>query len=144
MPGENPKAQSRNAYTTFTLTRVEDVQVGVAFTRYQTRFFQGKYGNLDANVISYGPCQTPTLNFAVEQHQRIASFVPEPFWAVAGSCVRSSGQRIPLEWSRQRVFKQDVGRLLLARVRVSSTVAAQSIGPLEHVCWVRKGYLLGS
>lgn len=100
------------------------MQVGVAFTRYQTRFFQGKYGNLDANVISYGPCQTPTLNFAVEQHQRIVSFVPEPFWAVDVSCVRSSGQRIPLEWSRQRVFKQDVGRLLQARVCSSETVRA--------------------
>ena len=26
----------------------------------------------------------------------------------------------------------------------SNTVAAQNIGPLEHVCWVRKGYVLGS
>jgi DNA topoisomerase-3 len=92
------------------------VQVGVAFTRYQTRFFQGKYGNLDANVISYGPCQTPTLNFAVEQHQRIVNFVPELYWAVAVSCTRSSGHRISLQWSRGRVFKQDVGQLLRARV----------------------------
>ena len=23
-------------------------------------------------------------------------------------------------------------------------VAPQNIGPLDHVCWVRKGYLLGS
>ena len=26
----------------------------------------------------------------------------------------------------------------------STTVPAQNIGPLEHVCRVRKGYLLGS
>lgn len=29
-----------------------DLKVGVAFTRFQTSYFQGKYGNLDASVIS--------------------------------------------------------------------------------------------
>ena len=60
-----------------------DLKVGVAFSRFQTRYFQGKYSDLDARVVSYGPCQTPTLGFCVERHILIQNFVPEPYWVLA-------------------------------------------------------------
>lgn len=71
---------------------------------------QGKYGNLDASVVSYGPCQTPTLNFCVERHQKIASFQPEPFWVVRPH-VSKGGQSIALEWGRGRLFDLDVAQM---------------------------------
>eukprot|EP00889_Picochlorum_renovo_P008523 jgi/Picre1/35553/NNA_003014.t1 len=84
-----------------------DLKVGVAFTRYQSRFFQSKYGNLDSSVISYGPCQTPTLNFCVERHQAIQTFQPEMFWTIHAR-VMCSGQPVALEWSRGRIFDEKV------------------------------------
>ncbi|CAI5501244.1 unnamed protein product [Closterium sp. Naga37s-1] len=89
-------------------TRQEiDLKVGVAFTRFQTRFFQGKYGNLDSSLISYGPCQTPTLGFCVARHQRITSFVSEPFWVVRPIVVRD-GRQLALQWARGRLFDKEV------------------------------------
>ena len=59
---------------------------------------QGKYGNLDASVISYGPCQTPTLAFCVQRHQVMTAFQPEDFWSVMPH-ISKAGQRceMPLE-----------------------------------------------
>lgn len=47
---------------------------------------------MDASVVSYGPCQTPTLNFCVERHQTITAFQPEPFWTLRPHCSKN-GQR---------------------------------------------------
>lgn len=91
-------ATSLNVYKFSPTHRQElDLKVGVAFSRFQTRYFQGKYGDLDSTLVSYGPCQTPTLGFCVQRHDEIQSFTPEKFWYVAAT-VAKDGVSVPLEW----------------------------------------------
>ena len=63
-----------------------DLKIGVAFTRFQTNHFRDKFAGLDSSVVSYGPCQTPTLSFVATRRRDIAAHVPEPFWRVRLSC----------------------------------------------------------
>ena len=58
-----------------------DLRVGAAFTRFQTLRLQRYFdGFSDQGVVSYGPCQFPTLGFVVERWARIETFRPETFW----------------------------------------------------------------
>ena len=82
-----------------------DLRLGCAFTRYQTKYFQGKYGDLDSRLISYGPCQTPTLGFCVERHDVIQTFKPEPYWVLQME-VQAEGHEISLSYSRGKVSVQ--------------------------------------
>jgi DNA topoisomerase-3 len=94
-----------------------DLRIGCAFTRFQTRFFQGKYGDLDSTLVSYGPCQTPTLTFCVDRMDKIKSFKPETFWYLeleleqphaAAAAADNNKATFIAKWSRVHLFDRDV------------------------------------
>ncbi|KJH44606.1 DNA topoisomerase [Dictyocaulus viviparus] len=94
-----------------------DLRIGCSFTRFQTKFFQNKYGDLDSTVISYGPCQTPTLGFCVSRHDQILHFKPESYWVLQCVFETSDGISIQPSWKRERIFDRDVCQLFLERVK---------------------------
>lgn len=89
-----------------------DLKIGVAWTRFQTQYFDQRYGDLDSRLISYGPCQTPTLGFCVARHDEICRHVPEKYWAIHCE-VNVEGAIVSLQWKRGRLFNQSVASVVL-------------------------------
>ncbi len=113
-----------------------DLKVGVAFSRFQTRYFQGKYGNLDSSIISYGPCQTPTLGFCVQRHDEIQSFVPEPFWTIdvaieMTSPASNAPRKITLDWERGRLFDQGVVEMFSSMIQANTHLLCYEVKTSE-------------
>ncbi|XP_055684588.1 DNA topoisomerase 3-beta isoform X2 [Lutzomyia longipalpis] len=101
-----------------------DLRIGCAFTRYQTKFFQGRYSDLDSSLISYGPCQTPTLGFCVQRHDAIQTFKPETFYYLQATV---GNPEVTLEWSRVRVFEKDIAQLFYNRVKDAREATVESV-----------------
>lgn len=85
-----------------------DLKIGVAFSRLQTKYLKSKFGDFNkSSIISYGPCQTPTLFFVVQRRDLINSFMPEKYYTISATILKDS-QNLTLNWSRCRVFEIQV------------------------------------
>ena len=87
-----------------------DLRIGAAFTRFQTLFLQKQFGNLASKIVSYGPCQFPTLGFVVERAMEIERFVPEAYWVIHASH-NYQNQQITWKWQRERLFDEKICRM---------------------------------
>ena len=83
-----------------------DLKVGISFSRFQTRFFQGRYSDLQSSVLSYGPCQTPTLGFVVKRHIEIETFCQRPYW-VFDLGITKAGRICRASWGKVNTFNQN-------------------------------------
>ena len=88
--------------------QIIDLKVGVAFSRFQTMYFTKKYQNLADKMISFGPCQTPTLGFCVQRNFEIEKFVPKPYYKIAVSVAKEKDEKIifSLDWDQERTYNQ--------------------------------------
>ena len=83
-------------------------------------------------VVSFGPCQTPTLWFCVQRHKEISNFRPEEYFIVR---VRATlgGKEVDLTWAdgERITSREEVGRMEEA-VRKASTQQTGAIVRLEE------------
>ncbi|EYU20574.1 hypothetical protein ABFS82_08G084200 [Erythranthe guttata] len=85
-----------------------DLRIGASFTRFQTMLLKDAFvldfATEERNVIlSYGPCQFPTLGFVVERFWEIQSHEPEEFWTI--NCTHNSEEgTATFSWMRGHLF----------------------------------------
>ncbi|CAE6516714.1 unnamed protein product [Rhizoctonia solani] len=92
-----------------------DLRYGAAFTRMQTLTLQPRFPQLEEGLISYGPCQFPTLGFVVSRYEQVQAFVPEPFWYIYLSIVSpdpEDEEDTVFLWRRHHIFEFDVALAL--------------------------------
>ncbi|KAF8893540.1 prokaryotic type I DNA topoisomerase, partial [Infundibulicybe gibba] len=111
-----------------------DLKVGAAFTRMQTLTLQAQLGELDKDhgVISYGPCQFPTLGFVVQRFTQVKNFVPEPFWYIYLTLTRPSSsagdsEETQFTWKRGHLFLEDEA------IAIYETVLAEPVARVTKV-----------
>lgn len=83
-----------------------DLRLGAAFTRFQTLALQaapldfGEFCREEGKgpIISYGPCQFPTLGFIVQRAWEAAAHVAEEHWSIVMSHTAADGRSAEFTW----------------------------------------------
>ncbi|EER01624.1 prokaryotic dna topoisomerase, putative [Perkinsus marinus ATCC 50983] len=90
-----------------------DLRIGASFTRFLTLRYKRRLPLLEG-ILSYGPCQFPTLGFVVQRWLLQRNFIREPFWTIKCT-VRVPMVEVKLLWGRHRLFDHLATTLLYDR-----------------------------
>ncbi|KIL66374.1 hypothetical protein M378DRAFT_185976 [Amanita muscaria Koide BX008] len=106
-----------------------DLRIGAAFTRLQTLALKNQVAQLtEGGVISYGPCQFPTLGFVVQRYNQVAAFVSEKFWYIyLGLKSEDSEKETPFTWKRGHLFDEQVAIAFYEHVMEHATARVTKV-----------------
>ncbi|GAM28041.1 hypothetical protein SAMD00019534_112170 [Acytostelium subglobosum LB1] len=115
--------------------RIEiDLRLGAVFTRFQSTYLRSRF-DIDSQVISYGPCQFPTLGFVVERFLRIENFVPEDYWSIGVTHNRMSDGEMrsaSFGWKRNRLFEHAAAFVLYEKCLDSPVATVVDVNIREN------------
>ena len=111
-----------------------DLRLGAAFTRLQTLALQNKFEGLES-ILSYGPCQFPTMWFVAQRADRIAAFRQEAFWQIELGVSRRAedGEELAVKfsWGRHRLFDRLTTLVLYEMCVARATASIRSVSAKE-------------
>ncbi|KAJ8076355.1 DNA topoisomerase [Marasmius tenuissimus] len=110
-----------------------DLKIGAAFTRYQTKNLQNHIEK--QGVISYGPCQFPTLGFVVSRFKDVRDFRPEKFWFIYLAITSEDGQETTFSWKRGHLFGEDEAIVIYEHVMENPLARVLKVEKKETKKW---------
>ncbi|CAM9000781.1 unnamed protein product [Rhodiola kirilowii] len=114
-----------------------DLRIGASFTRFQTMLLRDAFildfVSDDRNVIlSYGPCQFPTLGFIVERYWEIQAHEPEEFWTI--NCSHNSDEgTATFSWMRGHLFDYTCAVIIYEMCVQESTAIVTAVKKQEKL-----------
>ena len=119
-----------------------DLIIGASFTRIQTLTLKEVFAQKNVNlqqkngksIISYGPCQFPTLNFIVERAEKIRNFVSEEFYYLELKIKKKDKEgenMVTFNWERNRIFDKVICFTLLEKTLEEKTCKVISVSKKE-------------
>ncbi|WZY79695.1 hypothetical protein YC2023_026079 [Brassica napus] len=109
-----------------------DLRIGASFTRFQTMLLKDRFvidstGDEErSRVISYGPCQFPTLGFIVERYWEIQAHEPEEFWTI--NCSHESEEGLAtFSWMRGHLFDYASAAILYEMCVLEPTATVMNV-----------------
>lgn len=110
-----------------------DLRAGAAYTRFITErarvFDIPPNGGRDRVLVSYGPCQSPTLGLVVDRYLTIKHFNKRPFWVIQMTLENCDVQ---FHWVRGRIFEQYTASILY-RLCCEDAMASEECARVERV-----------
>ncbi|KAI3430642.1 hypothetical protein D9Q98_005235 [Chlorella vulgaris] len=117
-----------------------DLRIGASFTRLQTLLLQNKFdwgehtGEGGRLLLSYGPCQFPTLGLIVQRWWEIQAHIPEHFWYIQ-VMYRDGPKACEFRWHRTRLYDGAVAAVLHEMCAASPLATVVSVEGARKSKW---------
>lgn len=98
----------RNLSNAVSFRQEIDLRIGASYTRFQTINLAPITGDRN-QILSYGPCQFPTLGFVVDRWDEVNNFIPENFWSLKLKKQFKVGDKrynVRFNWKKERLYDQ--------------------------------------
>ena len=139
---DNLEEPNENLSEAVECRRELDLRIGAAFTRFQTLRLQKTYpSELSHLVVSFGPCQFPTLGFVVDRWRDRNEFVQEPFWKVkmthksAPGVSQKDSFDVEFTWARVRLFDEDFVNVICDDCRDANLATVSKVEHRQRQKW---------